>query len=291
MMDIKPFKELPLIKFFQHDLEKIMMAFRLSDSIRSEMSNIRAAGDEVELAVVNFFRSKLSPKYYVCDGHIVDSTLKISPQYDLIISENSKNPVLFSLADKSELIFYEPVFLFGEVKRSFYSKDLVRKFSDSLMRFKNEMVRNNIDPNYIETGNTGILVEQPLTSLPLRNPLLTFMFFVDGTLLDMKKMGVDLASIENRYLPNFIVFLDIGVIVNINKTLYESGEIKINLYPEFEEDDIWVLIELDSDRNNVLIYQYMLVLEHLNNSVVNAAEVRDYTNKIFNISHSSILKL
>ncbi len=101
MNEIRPFTKIPLIKYFQHDLEKIKMAFRLSDSIRSDLKNLRAAGDQVELAVKDFFHNKLYPKYHVCDGHIIDSSLKVSPQYDIIISENSKNPILFNLTDKS----------------------------------------------------------------------------------------------------------------------------------------------------------------------------------------------
>lgn len=290
-MEIKPFKELPLIKFFQHDLEKIMMAFRLSDTIRKDVSNIRAAGDEVELAVKNFFHSKLYPKYHISDGHIVDSNLKISPQYDLIISDNSKNSVLFNLSDKSELIYFEPVFLFAEIKRSFYSKDLIDKFSKNLKRFKSNIKRKSIEPNYIETGSTGILVENPLTKLPLRNPILSFMFFIDSSSLDMEKTGELLRKIDNKFLPNFIVFLDIGIIVNINKKDYDNGKIKINLYPEYEsEDNVWVLIEMN-DSNNVLIYQYMLILEHLNNSIVDTPDVRKYTNKLFNISLLDVHKL
>lgn len=106
-MDIEPFKKLPLEKYFQHDLEKIMMAFRLSNSIRADLNNIRAAGDEVELAVKNFFAEKLYPRYHTCDGHLVDNKLKVSPQFDIIISENSKNPVLFNLADKSQIVYFD----------------------------------------------------------------------------------------------------------------------------------------------------------------------------------------
>lgn len=290
-MDIKPFNNLPLIKFFQHDLEKIMMAFRLSDTIRRDVSNIRAAGDEVELSVLEFYRSKLFPKYHVGNGHIVDSNLKISPQYDLIISENAKNPVLFNLADKSELLYFEPVFVFAEIKRSFYSNDLIDKFSKNLQRFKTELHRTEIEPTYIETGNTGILVEEPLTSLPLRNPVLNFMFFVDGSSLNMKKIGQYLNGKDCRYLPNFIVILDLGVILNIDRAEYEKGVTRINLYPEYEsKDNLWVLLEL-GDRNNTLIYQYMLVLEHLNSSIVGTPNVRQYTNMLFNISQSSIHQL
>lgn len=290
-MEIKPFNELPLIKFFQHDLEKIKMAFRLSDTIRKDVKNIRAAGDEVEFSVKEFFKSKLNPKYHVNDGHIVDSTLKISPQYDIIICENSKNPVLFNLADKSELVYFEPVFAFAEIKRSFYSNDIIKKFSENLSRFKNELKRESIEPNFIETGNTGIQVEGALTSLPLRNPILKFLFIIDGSQLNSNSVGKYLRETDNSILPNFIVFLNIGIILNVCKKSLDNGEIKINLYPEFEkEENLWVMLGFD-DENSTLIYQYQLIIEHLNSSIVGTPNVRKYTNKLFGISLSNIHKL
>jgi hypothetical protein len=290
-MEIKPFSELPLIKFFQHDLEKIKMAFRLSDVIRKDVKNIRAAGDEVEFAVKDFFNSKLYPKYHVCDGHIVDSSLKISPQYDLIVSENSKNPVLFNLADKSELVYFESVFAFAEIKKSLYSDDLIEKFSKTIERQNQELKRDEIPPNYIETGNTGIQVEDPLTSLPLRNPVLKFLFFVDGSRLDSAKVGKFLSETNNRFLPNYIVFLDIGIVLNVCKKSLDKGNIRINLYPEYEtEENIWVLLDLDGE-NNVLIYQYLLLIEHLNSCLVGTPSVRKYTDKLFGITLSNFHKL
>jgi len=290
-MEIKPFSQLPLIKYFQHDLERIKMAFRLSDSIRQDAKDIRAAGDEVELTVRDFFISKLFPKYHICDGHIVDRNLKISPQFDIVICENSKNPVLFDLADKSQFIYYEPVLAFAEVKRSFYSPDLVEKFSINLERFKAEMIREPISANHIQTGNTGIEVEEPLTSLPLRNPILSFMIFVDGSKLNSDKIGKYLNDRDNSCLPNYIVFLDIGIIVNVCKDSLDKGEIKINLYPEYEaSENIWVLLDLD-DENNTLIYQYLLLIEHLNSTVVGIPEIRNYTKQLFGIGLTNVHKL
>lgn len=141
IIEITPFKNLPFFEYFEHDLEKIMSAFRLSNSIRIGLKNTRAAGDEVELAMKNFYISKLFPRYHVCDGHIVDNTLKVSPQFDIIITEKSKNPTLFDLSDKSEIIYFETVYLFSEIKRSFYHKDLIKKFAYNIKRFKLEMVR------------------------------------------------------------------------------------------------------------------------------------------------------
>ena len=64
MDEIIPFTTIPLHKYFQHDLEKIKMAFRLSDTILKDLKNIRAAGDQVELAVKDFFAEKLFPEYF-----------------------------------------------------------------------------------------------------------------------------------------------------------------------------------------------------------------------------------
>ena len=290
-MEIKPFNILPLIKFFQHDLEKIKMAFRLSDTIRKDVKNIRAAGDEVEFAVRDFFKNKLSPRYHVNDGHIVDENLKISPQYDVIVSENSKNPVLFNLADKSELLYYEPVFAYGEVKKSLYDDNLISAFTENVKRSSKELYREIIPSNFIETGSTGIQVESPLTELPLRNPILRFMFFVDGSSLNANKIGKFLKKTNDAYLPNYIVFLNVGIILNVCSESLKAGKISINLYPEFETKPTeWILLELD-DENNVLIYQYLLLLEHLNNSIVGTPNVLMYTSNLFGISLSNIHKL
>jgi len=290
-LEIKPFSKLPLIEFFQHDLEKINMAFRLSHIIRKDVKNIRAAGDEVELAVKEFFVRKLYPRYHVCDGHIVDSQLKISPQFDLIISENSKNPVLFNLADKSELIYYEPVFAYAEIKRSVYSDKLFTEFSKNIARMQSEMVREDLSPNFIETGNNGILSESPLTTLPKRNPILKFLFFVNSSSLNFSSLEKYLKDEDIKNLPNYIVLLDNGVIVNLNKKSYEEGKIRVNIYPEYEkEENFWALINLDSE-NNVLIYQYLLLLEHLNNTVVGTPEVLNYTHQLFDFSISNIHKI
>lgn len=291
MDEIKPFNKIPIDKYFQHDLEKIKMAYRLADSIRVDLKNIRAAGDQVELAVKQFYKDKLFPKYHVCDGHIVDNTLKVSPQFDIIICENSKNPVLFDLADKSEIVFFETVYCFGEVKKSFYNKDILKDFSENIKRSKLELEREAISPTFIECSNSGFHVEEPLTQLPLRNPFFSFLFFVNTSVVNSSEVGETLATTDNKYLPNFIVFLDQGIVINVNKKDFESNKITINLYPEFEkEENIWVLMDLQGE-NNVLTYQYMLVLEHLNNTVLSTPNLRNYTKNIFDFSFTNFHKL
>lgn len=282
--DLQPFQTLPLIKYFQHDLEKIKMAYRLADSIRSDLKNIRAAGDQVELAVKDFFAAKLFPRYHVCDGHIVDENLKVSPQFDIIIAENSKNPVLFDLADKSQLVYYETVFAFAEVKRSFYANDLLDAFSTNLERLHAEMSRRTIPNNFIESGRSGFQVEQPLTDLPLRNPVFSFMFFVDSSRVSASNLKATLTIRESAFLPNFLVFLDQGVVINVDEQSLTKGVPRINLYPRYQSAaGKWVLLDLGGE-DNVLIFQFMLLLEHLNVSVASAPELLSYSRKLFDLS-------
>ncbi len=290
MDEIKPFKKIPLIKYFQYDLEKIKMAYRLSDTISSDLKNIRASGDQVELAVKQFFVDKLYPKYHICDGHIIDYNLKASPQFDIIICENSKNPVLFNLADKSELVYYETVYCFGEVKKSFYNKNLIENFCQNIKRSKLELKRDTIEPNFIECSNSGFYVEENITNLPLRNPLLSFMMFINTNSLNFTDLQNVYNNFTNEYLPNFVTLLDHGIILNINKKNFEKGIVTTNLYPEYEkEDGIWVLMALEE--NNVLTYQYMLILEHLNNTVLSTPDMKKYSSGLFNFSPLSIRKL
>ena len=292
-MDIKPFSKLPIIKFFQHDLEKIMMAYRLSDSIRGGVGNIRAAGDEIESAVREFYRSKLYPNYYVGDGHIVDSNLKVSPQFDIIISENRKNPVLFKLADKSDILYFEPVILYGEIKRSYYSNDLVTKFIENINRMNHELVRENLPPNYIDTAGAGMLVNENVTTLPVRNPILKYMFFVDSFKLKRNHLQRIFSGddYDKSSLPNFIVFLDQGLVVNVNDEAFAAGKVEINLYPEYEErENSWILLPFESS-HETLIYHYMLIVDHLNSVATSHTDVLNYTKEMFTFTPNNILRL
>jgi hypothetical protein len=73
----------------------------------------------------------------------------------------------------------------------------------------------------------------------------------------------------------------------VNKNDFEKQKITINLYPEFEkEENIWVLMDLQGE-NNVLTYQYMLILEHLSNAIVANPNLRTYTKNIFDFSPSN----
>ena len=114
--------------FFWLDVQKIKSACKQADIIREDTINVRSAGDEVEITMRNFFKERLAPKYDVTTGHVVDHNLKVSPQLDIIIADSIKSPVLATLTDKTQHVFYETVYAIGEVKKTWYRDTFLNHF-------------------------------------------------------------------------------------------------------------------------------------------------------------------
>lgn len=287
---ITPFKKLEIHEFYRHDLEKILMASRLAKAIQKDEKDIRACGNEVEIAVRDFFKSKLMPKYHVSDGHVVDKEMNVSQQIDIIISDAMKNPVFDSHADGSELVFFDTVYAYGEVKKGYYDQNILMHFSDNIERFKTLMKRDDIGANVLECSNDMLSVKHPLVDNPRRNILFTFLFVVDSEKVNYDKMRSELNSTDNSKLPNMIVLLDSGIFLNVKKSSVESGKYPvINLYPELvTTDQEWMFLTFD-DPTGVLTYSHLLLQEHLRNSIVKAPDFLDYTDYIFGTYHSTIV--
>lgn len=81
--------KLGLAEVLQNDADEIIAARKKARAIY-DTNDISAAGNEVERAVRNVLRRKLSQLYYVGHGHIVDSSWEASPQLDVIIAEVSE---------------------------------------------------------------------------------------------------------------------------------------------------------------------------------------------------------
>ncbi len=58
MKIIEEFKKIPITNYFRKEYEEIYMSIRLAEDIM-DIKNIRSAGDEVEIAVRNFYNKKL----------------------------------------------------------------------------------------------------------------------------------------------------------------------------------------------------------------------------------------
>lgn len=287
---LKPFTKLEMHDFYRHDLEKIMMASRLASAIQRDEKDIRASGDEVEMAVRDFYKDKLAPKYHVSSGHVVDKEFNVSQQLDVVISDALKNPVFDSHADGSELLYYDSLYAYGEVKKTYYEKNILSRFSENVERFKTNMKRDIIDPNMLECSNDMLMIKHPLVNHAQRNLLFTFLFIVNSKGLDFDRIKEELNAIDNAILPNMIVILDVGIYLNVKKSTIQIGRHPvINLYPELSGDDQeWRILSFD-DSTAVLTYSYLLLQEHLRNTIVKAPDFMDYTDYIFNTYKSNII--
>lgn len=283
--------QLSIKDFFWLDVQKIKSACKQADIIRGDAKNVRTAGDEVEITLRNFFKEKLAPKYDVTTGHVVDHNLKVSPQLDVIIADSIKSPVLATLTDKTQHVFYETVYSIGEVKKSWYDDTLLEKFSSTIMTIKTELERDDIGKDILECGDNQLKIKGEVTSNPRRNMLFSFMLFAEKS-VNLKKITNTINATPNEFLPNVIVFIEGGVVVNVNKSMLAQNKVEINLYPELvtKDDGEWIFIGLDEE-NQRLTYLYLLLLEHLKQTIVATPDIQSYTKKLISIEPSDIRQL
>ncbi|PKR81770.1 hypothetical protein CW751_00060 [Brumimicrobium salinarum] len=273
-IEIKEFSKLPIADFLESDVIAIKTASKLSNLIRIGQKNIRSAGDEVEIELRKFYSRKLGNNYKVSHGHFVDKQLKVSPQFDLLISDASHIQNLFKLSDSSEVFPYESIYCVGEVKNSFYKSDLINTFSNNILNLKKQLSREKMSPNTLAINNYALTVNDTLSSNDYLNPLFSFMFFIHSKKNNLLKALSDSVK-DNVALPNFILFLDRGILVNIDSDAYNKSIIKVNLYPEFTKNGKWVLLT-DSNPSKLLSYHYLLILSHLENTMLFQPKVSEY---------------
>lgn len=109
---------LDLAGIFQSDAEALQRA--RADAIRIHATDIRAAGNQVEQAVRDYLKRMLPPRYYVTNGHLIDSNNRVSPQLDIVIADNFSLPSLLTTRDGTEYIPITSVYAIGEVKSTYY---------------------------------------------------------------------------------------------------------------------------------------------------------------------------
>lgn len=285
----KDFSKISIDTFFNFEAEGIDIAHRQVKLIHNT-GDIPASGNQLEIAVRNFFRKKLPEKYYMSNGHIIDTSLRASPQLDLIIADNFKTPILYKTFDETEYLTYESIYSYAEIKSS-WSKKHLTDFITTAKRLDKFLKRKQISPNFINTGGKGIELDVPTTKNPFQNPLLTFMFIAQSDTFSFEHITEEYKNTEWSYLPNILCLFDKGIIVNINKKALDEKVFKINLYPEFfsnnKDDNEWILLEFDKKRST-LGTLYYIVLEHLNTCVLGLPSMLDYMQQIFEIRPDNI---
>ena len=117
----KDFKKLSIDTFFNFEADGIDIAQNQVRLIHNS-GDIYASGSQLEVAIRNFFKKKLPEKYYISNGHIIDTSLSTSPQLDLIIADNFRTPILYRTFDETEYLTYESIYAYAEIKSSWNKK-------------------------------------------------------------------------------------------------------------------------------------------------------------------------
>lgn len=285
----KDFRKISIDTFFNFEAESLDIAHSQVKLIHNT-GDIPAAGNQIEIAVRNFFRKKLPEKYYISNGHIIDTNLKASPQLDLIIADNFKTPILYKTYDDTEYLTYESVYSYAEIKSSWDKKHLT-DFITTASRFDSFLIRDKVSPNFIDTGGKGIELDVPTTKNPYKNPLLTFMFIANSDAFCFEHITKIYSETPWGFLPNILCLFDKGIIVNVKKSSLDNGEFKINIYPEFvnsnQADNEWVLVQYNKKRS-ALGTLYYIILEHLNTCVLGFPNMLNYMQQIFEIKSDNI---
>ncbi|PZP39183.1 MAG: hypothetical protein DI598_20145 [Pseudopedobacter saltans] len=230
----KEFRKLSIDSFFNFEADGIDIALKQVKIIHNS-GDIPSSGNQFEIAIRSFFRNKLPDKYYVSNGHIIDSDLNTSPQLDLVIADNFKTPILYKTYDSTEYLTYESVYSFAEIKASWLPKYMT-DFVTTKERMDKFLQRVDISPNFIDAGGKGIHLSIPTTIYGYKNPLFAFMLIGDSSKFSFEHIKELYDNTNWKFLPNVLCLYDKGLIININTKSLEEGIFKVNLYPEFLQD-------------------------------------------------------
>ena len=230
--------------FFVRDTNKLREAREAGRSIHAT-KDIDAAGDEVEIPIRDVLRSRLSRKFYVGHGHIVDSTLKTSPQLDVIIADDANTPVLWKAQNGMEYMPFESVYAIGEAKATYRKgKKPIQEFSQKLAAIQGGLKRNMVKTApTVGMNDEGTWMHIRRNTLGL-NPLYSFMLFADAGDFDINDLREHYGTTPLEHLPVMVCLLNKGVIAlgsfNKDRTVRTLVYNPTTSTPQPDEDRIWV---------------------------------------------------
>lgn len=288
---------LNISKFFNNEASLLTEARRKCIEIHG--SDIRAAGNEVEIAVRKWLERMLPDTVSVGHGHIIDSNSNISPQLDCILRDRNHLPTLFTTNDGTEYTPMDSVFSYGEIKSTYYnSSKYIEKFSNTIRKVKTDLEHILIE-NTAFDGITGdsqfhhILKGSPRKFL---NQILTFMFFVDGGDATVENLKEIYRSIEDEYLPDIAVFLNGCVVI---KAKLDDDKIEIFKYSNTAPADVtWKIIPVPkfhgsdaTSEGKHLGYLYYCLLKHIQGSSLEGPKLDSYLKDLLSGSKSAIISI
>lgn len=282
---------LELLKLYQTYADQLNISASLS-SILHKARDIKASGNEIEIAVRSILSQLLPLKYKISNGHIIDQLLTVSKQYDLIISEHIDHNPIAHFNDTTELFFYESIYLTGEIKATWNAKNL-SDCMKSIEDLKTRLSRRGINNKTLISGNQEVQLDFPLTSNPIRNPLFNFVFAIKED-VDFNKLK-DTYKIDDtlKYQPNITVILNRGIFILVNKHELTQGKLSVQLYPEYVTDYssvAWKFIDCNQGGRN-LAYLLFCISQHLNNVILEKPPYLKYSSSLLDLDVENLLDL
>ncbi|WP_310378518.1 DUF6602 domain-containing protein [Flavobacterium sp.] len=289
---------LDIEEIFRQDAQKIIDARKRSKVIHAT-SDIKASGNEVEHSVRDFLRSRMPSNFYVGHGHVVDCNQQTSPQFDVLISDNTFIPILLRTNDSTEYFPCESLYAIGEIKSTYNkSEKPIEKFCENLKLVKENMKREEVfNTAYKGEFSDSTLMRDMILQKnnKVLNAIYSFMLFVDSEKFDISEFNDCYKKYGNKYLPNHIILLDRGVVFFGKIT---ESQMIFERYPEYDENEEneWILSafglnEEKEKAGNHLGFLYYNLLEHMNSSLLEPINLMPYFNSLFTGRKSKMIKI
>ena len=281
-------KPLDLASVIQQDAASLRAARERAMTVHP--SDIRAAGNEVEDAVREYFRRVLPRTFYVTSGHLIDSNHRVSPQVDVIIADASNLPSLYTTSDGTEYIPITSVYAIGEVKSTYYKSkrhlEQMRKALTTILAMDRPLVKNTAFGGRIQPDTTirDIVLGSRNKFL---NPLFSFLLCVDAGDFVFEDITAHLKSADPSLVPNVTILLDKGIMLRSKRNA--DGRFVLHRYPSevASPEYDWAFAE-NLNEGSSLATLYAMLIAHLTNSHLEPANAFSYTDKLLTFQRSTL---
>jgi hypothetical protein len=288
---------LNISKFFSNEARTLIDARRKCIEIHG--SDIRAAGNEVEMSVRAWLQRMLPDTISVGHGHIIDSNSAISPQLDCILRDRSHLPTLFTTSDGTEYTPIDSIFAYGEVKSSYYTaREYIQKFASTKKKVKEELEHILIENTAKDGLQANSLFHHLLlgSSQPYLNQIFTFMLFIDSGEASTDDIKEIYLSTDDNFLPDVVVFLNGCVVV---KATIEDNKFQIYKYGNTAPPDAgWKIMpapqlegEDATSEGKHLGFLYYCLLNHIKESALEGPNLTAYMKDLLVGSKSSVIEI
>ena len=287
-------RTLDLAGNFKSDAEGLRKA--REEAIRIHATDIRAAGNEVEQAVRDYFKRLLPSRYYVTSGHLIDSGSVVSRQQDIIIADNFGLPSLYTTKDGTEYVPITSVHAIGEVKSTYYPAEAPYEKLHRVLQQISDMDRPLVENTFQHGLQDSTTLVDTVRGSPNKylNNLYAFLICVDAGDFDFRRVRDFLSSVDPAQLPNASVLLNRGVVL-YGKNDEQRGFI-YHKYPieAAPSDYDWCFAEgSETEGGSVegthLAVLYGALIEHLSHSHLEPPSAYRYTAKMNTFRRSSLM--